>query len=94
LTFSLTPSASLVRLGTHIWPTQIIWLNTHISVYRLLARPGMWTSAAAVHHHQLVRTMYVGGYIETKHPTWHDSFKLPALKGKSMTRKYIEVGYT
>jgi hypothetical protein len=32
-----------------------------------------------------------GAYIETKHPTWHDSFKLPALKGKSMTRKYIEV---
>ena len=33
-----------------------------------------------------------GAYVETKHPTWHDSFKLPALKGKSMTQLYLEVG--
>lgn len=36
-------------------------------------------------------SVHAGAYVETKHPTWHDSFKLPALKGKSMTRKYIEV---
>jgi hypothetical protein len=36
-------------------------------------------------------SVHAGAYVETKHPTWHDSFKLPALKGKSMTQLYIEV---
>lgn len=30
-------------------------------------------------------------YPETKHPVWHDSFKLPALNGRSMTQELLRV---
>jgi glycerophosphoryl diester phosphodiesterase len=33
----------------------------------------------------------VGIYPETKHPVWHDSFKLPALKGRSMTQELLRI---
>jgi glycerophosphoryl diester phosphodiesterase len=33
----------------------------------------------------------VGIYPETKHPVWHDSFKLPALQGRSMTQELLRV---
>lgn len=40
---------------------------------------------------QPVCRIIAGVYPETKHPTWHNSFKLPALNGKTHTQKFIEV---
>ena len=40
---------------------------------------------------QPVCRIIAGVYPETKHPTWHNSFKLPALHGKTHTQKFIEV---
>ena len=59
--------------------------STQVCACCLSCGPQWFTAGMGVRFH-------AGAYIETKHPTWHDSFELPALKGKSMTQLYIEVG--